>query len=85
MMANPMADIGRKAKDTITGFSGTITGFCAYISGCNQYLITSKADKSGKYDANWFDVQRVVVDFKSAPIKLDNSKTPGPDRAAPIR
>lgn len=78
------SNIGRQATDKITGFKGTITGFVQYITGCNQYLVASKS-KDGKAlgEAQWLDEQRVTVTGKA--LTLDNSRTPGPDIAPPIR
>jgi hypothetical protein len=77
--------MGQTVKDLITGFEGVVTGHCEYISGCDQLLVQKKVDKDGnKQDGIWFDVQRLrVVD--SEVISLDNSKTPGPDMAAPVK
>jgi hypothetical protein len=81
-MAHPA--LGRKGKDKITGFSGTVTGFVEYITGCNQLLLIPPVGKDGKTgDGQWFDEQR--VDLTGKPIVLDNSKSNGPDKPAPIR
>lgn len=69
--------LGCKAKDRISGFSGTVTGICHYISGCNQALISPTIGEKGELrEGHWFDVQRLEVD-NSKPIVLDNSKSPG--------
>lgn len=79
-------NFGKKAKDIITGFSGTITGYCAYISGCHQVLITPPAKNDGTIqDGRWYDEQRVEVDNKTKQVILNNKKTPGFDSPAPIR
>jgi hypothetical protein len=78
-------ELRQKVKDQISGFKGLVTGRCAYISGCDQALVAPSVDKDGKLpDSQWFDVQRlIVVDAK--PVSLDNTRTPGADKAAPIR
>jgi len=77
---------GRKVKDRITGFSGVVTGVVFYISGCHQALVAPGVDKDGKVqDSHWFDVQRLEVDEFGAAIVLDNSASPGCDRAPPVR
>ena len=77
--------MGRKARDTITGFSGTVTGYCEYISGCNQCLLMPPVKKDGSWvEGMWIDEQRVKFIGKSR-IKLDNEKSPGPDKPAPKR
>lgn len=77
---------GRKVRDRITGFTGTVTGVLFYLSGCNQALVAPEMDKDGKVpDPNWFDVQRLEIVAGVEPIVLDNSETPGCDRAPPVR
>jgi hypothetical protein len=77
--------LGTIAQDKITGFEGRVTGHCDYISGCNQSLLQPAIDKDGKFqEAHWFDDQRLVL-LDAEPLRLDNSKTPGPDKPAPIR
>lgn len=77
--------IGRKAKDKISGFAGVITGYAEYISGCAQFLIAPEVGKDGALrDGAWLDAQRVEIDQRAKPVALDNTKTPGPDRA-PVR
>lgn len=75
-------EFGTKAKDAITGFVGTVTGHTRYISGCSQLLLVPGLDKDGKMqEGHWFDEQRVEAVETKPSITLDNSKTPGPDRA----
>ena len=81
-----MIQLGVKAKDKITGFSGTVTGFCQYISGCNQALLIPPVGEKGEHrEGHWFDEQRLEVDETVPAVVLDNSKTPGPDKPAPVR
>lgn len=81
-----MINLGSKVKDKITGFSGVVTGFVTYLSGFNQALVVPRVGKDGAFkDGQWFDEQRLVINKKIAPIKLDNGKTPGADIAAPKR
>lgn len=80
-----MIQLGVKAKDKITGFTGVVTGFCSYISGCNQALLVPPVGKDGRFvEAQWFDEQRLEI-LNAKAIVLDNSKTPGPDKPAPKR
>ncbi|OHE72587.1 MAG: hypothetical protein A2Z99_05465 [Treponema sp. GWB1_62_6] len=77
--------LGKKYKDKITGFEGVATGFVQYISGCNQALLAPIATEINRLpDSSWLDVQRLEPVGKEM-IVLDNSATPGCDRAAPIR
>ncbi len=78
-----MIKLGIKVKDKITGFTGIVTGMCDYLSGCNQALVQpTKCDGGKKPEAHWFDIQRLSVVDKKA-IRLDNTRTPGPDMEAP--
>lgn len=53
---------GKKAKDKITGFTGTITGKIEWMYGCNQYCIVPPVSKEGKLDGGeWFDEGRVEI------------------------
>ena len=76
---------GRTATDKITGFTGVITGFVEYLTGCNQALLVPKSENGNKLvESQWFDVQRLEF-ADNAQIVLDNTPTPGCDRAAPKR
>lgn len=78
-------ELGVTVKDRITGFTGVVTGFVKYISGCNQALVQPRVKDDGAFaDSHWFDVQRLEVQDQPR-VELDNSETPGPDKAAPIR
>ena len=77
--------LGNNYKDRITGFAGVATGHVRYITGCNQVLLAPTVDKEGKLrESQWFDEQRLEA-LDGATIVLENSGTPGPDKAAPKR
>ncbi len=42
-------NLGKQAKDKVTGFSGTVTDYIEHLTGCNQYGLIPKYDGSGKY------------------------------------
>lgn len=77
--------LGATYRDVITGFEGVATGHCEYISGCNQVLLTAACIDNKPADATWFDVQRLEAVPDRRVVKLDNGKTPGFDKPAPIR
>jgi hypothetical protein len=77
--------LGATYTDIITGFTGVATGRCEYISGCDQALLTPRSENGKPADGAWFDVQRLEHASSVKVIKLDNSKTPGFDKPAPIR
>lgn len=81
-----MVELGSKVKDSITGFKGIVTGYVQYLTGCNQALVMPPCGKDGSSkDGVWIDEQRLVVDKKAKPIKLDNSKSTGFDTPPPVR
>ena len=53
---------GDEVVEKITGFKGVITGTCFYLTGCNQYLITARAENEGKEPiALWYDEGRIEL------------------------
>lgn len=79
-----MIQLGSKAKDKITGFTGVAIGRAEYLTGCTQILLTpDKLTKDGKRpEGEWFDEQRLEV-IQNKRISFDNTRTPGPDKEAP--
>jgi len=82
-----MVNLGKKAKDKITGFEGIIIGKITYLFGCEQYGIAPKASKDGKLeDSHWFDVGRVEILGKGVTSESVKGKNPGGvNRDAPKR
>ena len=75
-------NLGKKATDKFTGFTGHITGVIFYVSGCTQYLVApSWIEKEGKCGDNYyFDVQRCEVSDDDAVVLgkgPDGPDTPG--------
>lgn len=55
--------MGRKAKDTITGYDGVITSVSFDLYGCVQAVITPPAKPGEELKhGHWFDVQRLIVE-----------------------
>lgn len=80
-----MEILGNRYRDVITEFTGVATGVVKYISGCNQVLLSPQVGPDGALrDPQWFDEQRLQP-VDGARIELNNSATPGFDRAAPVR
>ncbi len=79
-----MIELGKKAKDKITGFEGIITGRAQYLYGCDQYCIVPPA-KDGKIEqGQWFDEGRVeVVGRGVLPEEVRVEKPGGPNRDCP--
>ena len=80
-----MIELGLKAKDKVTGFTGIITGKVSYLYGCDQYGLTPEVRKDGKItDTQWFDEGRIQIIGKgisASSVKAD--KPGGPNRDAP--
>jgi len=65
-----MKNLGKKAQDKITGFTGIITAKCNYLYGCSQYSLTPEVDKDGKRKENeWFDEGRIKILGKGVKAK----------------
>lgn len=78
-------NIGKEAKDKITGFKGIIIGRADYLFGCSQYGLSPKIDKEGKVGVvNWFDEGRVEIIGKGIdPKEVKADKNGGPNSDAP--
>lgn len=80
-------NLGDRAQDRITGFTGVITGYVTYITGCNQVLLAPPAVDNAFKDSQWFDSDRCEVVEPEA-VKLSEvsaPERPGPDVPAPRR
>ena len=65
--------LGYKAKDKVTGFSGTIDCVSFDLYGCIQISIRPQIDKDGKIpDGHWFDVTRLDIDTSTRIVDLPN-------------
>ncbi len=77
--------LGYTYADKITGFEGVCTGHVYYLTGCDQLLLAAQAKDGKPGEGSWFDVQRCTRVAGMARVVLDNGKTPGSDRPAPVR
>lgn len=78
---------GKKATDTITGFTGFVTGYAQYITGCDQYLLQpacKKGEAASKSEAYWFDVNRLTFSNRGKKV-INTTIDKGPCEAAPIK
>ena len=72
-----MENLGKKARDKVTGFEGIIIGMCVYLYGCEQYGIAPKA-KGGKLEeSHWFDIGRIEILGEGVTQKSVRAKKPG--------
>lgn len=79
-------ELSDKAKDRITGFTGTVTGLADYITGCSQGCLQPACDEKGDWkEARWFDVDRLEILQKSAVRHDVLTAKGGPSGGAPTR
>ncbi len=53
-------ELGMRARDKITGFTGIITTRAEYITGPRRYCLENST-KDNKVQTEWFDEQRIIV------------------------
>ena len=57
-----MFELGKMARDKVTGFEGMITGHAKHLYGCDTYWLDPKVDKEGKTQSgHWFDEGRIEI------------------------
>ena len=79
-----MIELGKKARDKITGFEGIITGRCQYLTGCDQYSLVPKAVDGKIESAQWFDEGRIeVIGEGVTAAQVTAPARGGPNRDAP--
>ena len=79
-----MNNMGKKARDKITGFEGVIVSKISYVTGCDQYGITPPAKDGDVKSTQYFDVGRVEVLGESISVSdVSGKKKGGPSRDAP--
>lgn len=54
-------NLGKQAKDKITGFTGIIIGRIEYLFGCNQYCLAPKAENNSAKESQWYDTGRIEI------------------------
>lgn len=80
-----MENLGKKAKDKVTGFKGVITSKISYLTGCDQYGVTPLVKDNETADTEFFDISRVIVTEPRTVVKRTNTTTGGPNRDAPVK
>lgn len=79
-----MIQLGKKAKDKITGFEGIIIGRAQYLYGCDQYGLAPEAKDGKVLETNWFDEGRVEITGDGVSAKeVQVEKPGGPNRDFP--
>lgn len=78
-----MIELGQKATDRVTGFSGFVTGRVEYITGCKQLLVQPRVKPDGDIiESRWLDEDRLegLPEFISLTVTANGS-----DKSAPRR
>lgn len=56
-----MENLGKQARDKVTGFEGVIIGKLNYLFGCAQYCIIPRAVNNELKESQWFDEGRIEM------------------------
>jgi len=56
-----MIELGQKAKDKVTGFTGVIVSRITYLFGCDQYGLSPEAKDGKLNDTLYFDEGRIEI------------------------
>jgi hypothetical protein len=56
-----MIELGSKARDVITGFTGTVTARVEYLTGCTQYCLSAKSGDGKLGEGHFLDEPRLEV------------------------
>ena len=74
---------GQKARDIVTGFTGTITARVEYLNGCIQYCLSPQTDKNGNMAKDEY-LDEGQIEILPEPKKEVKAKsTGGPQRNCP--
>lgn len=82
-----MIELGKLAKDKVTGFQGIVTGRAQYLTGCTQYVVVPPVAVGGGFQhGEWFDEGRLeVVGDGVSVADVAGPTAGGPQRDAPRR
>ena len=79
-----MINLGKKAKDKVTGFEGIIIGKIHYLYGCDQYGLSPEAKEGKINDTQWFDEKRIEIIGRGVlPEEVTAEKPGGMNRDCP--
>lgn len=77
-------ELGKKARDTVSGWEGILTARYEYMNGCVRYEISAK-DENGKPEAFAFDEQQIVM-VEAPPVEREPARrTGGPRDNTPVK
>jgi len=79
-------ELGKVAKDKITGFEGVITSRCEFLTGCNRYCIQPTELKDGKpLESIYFDEAQIIIVKEGIKAKDVQGKDRGACSPDPIK
>jgi hypothetical protein len=80
-----MLELGKRAKDKITGFEGILVGRSSFLTGCDQFLLQPEVKKDNSLaEPHWFDEGRLTtVRGKEILPSAVRAKKNGCDYSAP--
>jgi len=64
--------LGLKAKDRVTGLSGTIDSISFDLYGCVSALVTPPAKDNKTESSHWYDLNRLEIDYESRVMEVPN-------------
>ena len=83
--------LGAEVRDKVTGFKGIVIGHAEFLTGCDQYTVQPKANKSGSKfeDGRWFDEGRLEkvgegIHEEEVKAEKDGCDTPAPDKTPKV-
>lgn len=74
-----MENLGKMARDKVTGFEGIIIGKTSYLFGCDNYGVTPKASDGDIKDTRWFDKGRIEIIGDGVSVESVQDEKPGGD------
>lgn len=81
-----MIELGDKAKDEVSGFTGIVTAIAKYLNKCTRVEISPTKTKDGvPLDSYWFDEEQVSLVKKTVFKSKKKVQTGGPNRSVALR
>lgn len=78
-------ELGKKYKDTVSGWEGIATLRLEFLNGCIRYELSGK-DKDGAPQGHVFDEEQLLlVEDELAPLVVATPTRTGGDRPTPAR
>lgn len=69
--------LGKKVRDTVSGFEGIITSRVEYINGCVQFCVTPKVVKDNiRPDSEYIDEAQIEI-IKEEKVEIESKRTGG--------